>query len=102
MDELRTEHRKDPHRRLLRHTYQEGSGFLFLATRGGRDRPRTDDALSDPSGPAFYTYVHPEPDGIRSAPIGGSLLKDYPARTSMRRPIVLLARFSVSMISDRY
>jgi len=36
MDELRTEHRKDPHRRLLRHTYQEGPGFLFLATRGGR------------------------------------------------------------------
>ena len=26
----------DPHRRLLRHTYQEGPGFLFLATRGGR------------------------------------------------------------------
>ena len=28
--------RSDPHRRPLRHTYQEGSGFLFLATRGGR------------------------------------------------------------------
>jgi transposase InsO family protein len=26
----------DPHRRLQRHTYQEGPGFLFLATRGGR------------------------------------------------------------------
>jgi transposase InsO family protein len=26
----------DPHRRLCRHTYQEGPGFLFLATRGGR------------------------------------------------------------------
>ncbi len=36
MDELQAEHRKDPHRRLLRHTYQEGPGFLFLATRGGR------------------------------------------------------------------
>ena len=30
------DHRSDPHRRLLRHTYQEGPGFLFLATRGGR------------------------------------------------------------------
>lgn len=28
--------RADPHRRLLRHTYQEGPDFLFLATRGGR------------------------------------------------------------------
>ena len=26
----------DSHRRLPRHTYQEGPGFLFLATRGGR------------------------------------------------------------------
>ena len=30
--------RSDPHRRPLRHTYQEGPGFLFLATRGGRPR----------------------------------------------------------------
>jgi len=29
-------HSKDPYRRWLRHTYQEGPGFLFLATRGGR------------------------------------------------------------------
>jgi transposase len=29
-------HGGDPHRRWLRHTYQEGPGFLFLATRGGR------------------------------------------------------------------
>src|SRR5712671_3786700 len=29
-------HASDPHRRGLRHTYQEGPGFLFLATRGGR------------------------------------------------------------------
>jgi len=36
MDELSRDHAKDPHRRLLRHTYQEGPGFLFLATRGGR------------------------------------------------------------------
>jgi len=28
--------RSDPHRRPLRHTYQEGPDFLFLATRGGR------------------------------------------------------------------
>ena len=34
-------HAKDPHRRLLRHTYQEGPGFRFLATRGGRP-PRRD------------------------------------------------------------
>jgi len=27
---------RDPHRRWLRHTYQEGPGFRFLATRGGR------------------------------------------------------------------
>lgn len=26
----------DPHRRWLRHTYQEGPGFRFMATRGGR------------------------------------------------------------------
>jgi len=36
MDELPSKNRYDPHRRLLRHTYQEGPGFLFLATRGGR------------------------------------------------------------------
>lgn len=36
MDELAADHRRDPHRRHLRHTYQEGPGFLFLATRGGR------------------------------------------------------------------
>ena len=36
MDVLQQGHRSDPHRRLLRHTYQEGPGFLFLATRGGR------------------------------------------------------------------
>jgi transposase InsO family protein len=29
-------HRGDPTRRWLRHTYQEGPGFRFLATRGGR------------------------------------------------------------------
>jgi transposase InsO family protein len=29
-------HVHDPHRRWLRHTYQEGPDFLFLATRGGR------------------------------------------------------------------
>ncbi len=29
-------HERDPHRRWLRHTYQEGPGFRFLATRGGR------------------------------------------------------------------
>jgi transposase InsO family protein len=36
MDRPDTDNRSDPHRRLLRHTYQEGPGFLFLATRGGR------------------------------------------------------------------
>src|SRR2546428_10245233 len=37
---------RDPHRRWLRHTYQEGPGFRFLATRGGRppepERHRSD------------------------------------------------------------
>ena len=38
MDEIRVAHghERDPHRRWLRHTYQEGPGFRFLATRGGR------------------------------------------------------------------
>jgi transposase InsO family protein len=36
MNELPVNNRADPHRRHLRHTYQEGPGFLFLATRGGR------------------------------------------------------------------
>ncbi|MES2211302.1 MAG: helix-turn-helix domain-containing protein [Chloroflexota bacterium] len=36
MDEIPVKNRAEPHRRLLRHTYQEGPGFLFLATRGGR------------------------------------------------------------------
>jgi transposase InsO family protein len=36
MDESPIRNRAEPHRRLLRHTYQEGPGFLFLATRGGR------------------------------------------------------------------
>jgi transposase InsO family protein len=39
--------RSDPHRRPLRHTYQEGTGFLFLATRGGRPpRPRRREDLT--------------------------------------------------------
>jgi hypothetical protein len=29
-------HLRDPKRRWLRHTYQEGPGFRFLATRDGR------------------------------------------------------------------
>src|SRR5260370_12126927 len=29
-------HPSDPSRRLRRHRYQEGPGFLFLATQGGR------------------------------------------------------------------
>jgi transposase InsO family protein len=33
-------HGRDPNRRWLRHTYQEGPGFLFLATRGGRPPTR--------------------------------------------------------------
>ena len=36
MDPLQVKNPSDPHRRLLRHTYQEGPGFLFLSTRGGR------------------------------------------------------------------
>jgi transposase InsO family protein len=36
MDRPETDKRTDPHRRLQRHTYQEGPDFLFLATRGGR------------------------------------------------------------------
>jgi transposase InsO family protein len=39
-------HERDPQRRWLRHTYQEGPGFRFLATRGGRPphgRPPRDD-----------------------------------------------------------
>jgi transposase InsO family protein len=36
MDRAQSTNPSDPHRRLLRHTYQEGPGFLFLATRGGR------------------------------------------------------------------
>jgi hypothetical protein len=31
---------RDPNRRWLRHTYQEGPGFRFLATRGGRPPER--------------------------------------------------------------
>jgi len=31
---------RDPHRRWLRRTYQEGPGFRFLATRGGRPPER--------------------------------------------------------------
>jgi putative transposase len=39
--------RSDPHRRPLRHTYQEGPGVLFLATRGGRPpRPKTREDLT--------------------------------------------------------
>ena len=39
--------RSDPHRRPFRHTYQEGPGFLFLATRGGRPPgPRAREDLS--------------------------------------------------------
>jgi transposase InsO family protein len=38
MDELYgdLEQLRDPQRRWMRHTYQEGPGFRFLATRGGR------------------------------------------------------------------
>lgn len=37
----------DPHRRVRRHHYQEGPGFLFLATQGGR--PAGDVLPSSPS-----------------------------------------------------
>lgn len=48
MDELQAHHRGDPHRRLLRHTYQEGPDFVFLATRGGRPpSPRGSQGLAD-------------------------------------------------------
>ena len=42
MDEIRTGygHERDPHRRWLRHAYQEGPAFRFLATRGGRPPER--------------------------------------------------------------
>jgi transposase InsO family protein len=36
MDKPPPQHRTEAHRRFLRHTYQEGPGFLFVATRGGR------------------------------------------------------------------
>lgn len=36
MPEWTSEHPADPRRRLRRHRYQEGPGFLFLATQGGR------------------------------------------------------------------
>src|SRR6266511_2037888 len=38
MDEIfgDTQKQRDPDRRWLRHTYQEGPGFRFLAARGGR------------------------------------------------------------------
>src|SRR5216683_1916306 len=38
MNQIRTGygHESNPERRWMRHTYQEGPGFLFLATRGGR------------------------------------------------------------------
>jgi transposase InsO family protein len=45
MNEIPGKNRAEPHRRLLRHTYQEGLGFLLLATRGGRPpgpSPRSD------------------------------------------------------------
>ena len=45
MNQIPGKNRAEPHRRLLRHTYQEGPGFLLLATRGGRPpgpSPRSD------------------------------------------------------------
>lgn len=39
-------HARDPQRRWLRHTYQEGPGFRFLATRGGRP-PRAQQRRSE-------------------------------------------------------
>jgi hypothetical protein len=36
MNEIPGKNRAEPHRRLLRHTYQEGPDFLFLSARGGR------------------------------------------------------------------
>ena len=45
MNEIPGKNRAEPHRRLLRHTYQEGPDFLLLATRGGRPpgpAPRSD------------------------------------------------------------
>lgn len=43
---LHGDHIRDPHRRWQRHTYQEGPGFRFLATRGGRP-PRQAAARDD-------------------------------------------------------
>jgi transposase InsO family protein len=47
MNEIPGKNRAEPHRRLLRHTYQEGPGFLLLATRGGR--PPGPSLRSDPA-----------------------------------------------------
>src|SRR6266581_7098660 len=33
-----SDHQGDPRRRIRRHRYQEGPGFLFLATQNGRPR----------------------------------------------------------------
>ena len=43
LPESARENASDPHRWVRRHHYQEGPGFLFLATQGGRpegDAPR--------------------------------------------------------------
>lgn len=71
--------RSDPHRRPLRHTYQEGPGFLFLATRGGRPpRPR---ACEDLAGLRFRIRC------VRAALSEGiaAALAFGPGRTSLYR-----------------
>lgn len=70
MNEIRTGHghERDPQRRWLRHTYQEGPGFLFLATRGGRPPTAGDprSALGEVRRRARVVRVARE-DGIEAA-----------------------------------
>lgn len=95
MEQPSTRNRAEPHRRLLRHTYQEGPGFLFLATRGGRPpgSERSED-LANLRLRARCVRVARE-DGIAAALALG------PSRASLHRWRVRYAEGGLEALRDR-
>jgi hypothetical protein len=87
MDELPSKNRAEPHRRLLRHTYQEGPGFLFLATRGGRPPGRPARPVSPGSGSGRGVIV---PDDLAAALAGdAAAARGFAAMSaSVQKPIL--------------
>jgi len=95
MEQIPSDHRSDPHRRLLRHTYQQGPGFLFLATRGGRP--------PGPSGRLDVVGLRLRARAVRVARAEGiaAALGPGVSRASLHRWRMRYAAGGIEALSDR-